>query len=105
LARRVTVDEAVWLALTKQLEMAKVQEAKEIPVVHVLDPPNIPGKKTSPVRSLIVISGFILSLLIAFISLNLASFWESMDPEDERKKLVLDAFSPFAGAAQRLRKH
>ena len=105
LARRVTVGEAVWQALTKQLEMAKVQEAKEIPVVHVLDPPNIPGRKTSPMRRAIVISGFILSLLIAFISVILANFWESMDPEDERKKLVLDALSPFAMAARRSRQH
>ena len=105
LARRVTVGEAVWQALTKQLEMAKVQEAKEIPVVHVLDPPNIPGRKTSPMRRAIVVSGFILSLLIAFISVILANFWESIDPEDERKKLVLDALSPFARAARRFRKH
>ena len=105
LARRVTVGEAVWQALTKQLEMAKVQEAKEIPVVHVLDPPNIPGRRTSPLRTVIVISGFILSLLIAFVVLNLVSLWESLDTDDERKKLVLDAISPFARAAQRFRQH
>jgi uncharacterized protein involved in exopolysaccharide biosynthesis len=91
LARRVKVDEAVWENLTKQYEMAKVQEAKEIPVVRVLDRANIPERRTSPVRRAIVMSGAMLSFLIACISVNVAFYWETMDVEDERKKLVLDA--------------
>jgi len=91
LARRMKVDEAVWELLTKQYEMAKVQEAKEIPVVRVLDRANIPERKTSPVRRAIVMSGVMLSFLIALISVNVSSYWSTMDAEDERKKLVLDA--------------
>src|SRR6266851_8092631 len=42
LYRRARVQEAVFEVLTKEYEMAKVQEAKEIPTVKVLDSPNIP---------------------------------------------------------------
>jgi uncharacterized protein involved in exopolysaccharide biosynthesis len=91
LARRVNVDELVWQDLTKQYEMAKVQEAKEIPVVRVLDKANIPERKSSPVRRAIVMSGAMLSFLIALISVNVSSHWGTMGAEDERKKLVLDA--------------
>lgn len=91
LARRVHVDEVVWENLTKQYEMAKVEEAREIPVVRVLDKANIPERKSSPVRRSIVMSGAILSFLIALISVNVSSHWATMGAEDERKKLVLDA--------------
>ena len=36
-------------------------------------------------------SGVMLSFLIALISVNVSSYWSTMDAEDERKKLVLDA--------------
>lgn len=48
LYRRTRVQEAVFEALTKEYEMAKVQEVKEIPAVKVLDYPNIPEKKSFP---------------------------------------------------------
>ena len=42
LYRRAKIQEAVYEALTKQYEMAKVQEAKETPTVRVLDSPTLP---------------------------------------------------------------
>src|SRR5262249_6717712 len=42
LYRRVAVQEVVYETLTKQCELAKVQEAKEIPSVKVLDPAEVP---------------------------------------------------------------
>jgi capsule polysaccharide export protein KpsE/RkpR len=45
LYRRTRVQEAVFETLTKEYEMAKVQEAKEIPTVKVLDTPNVPDRK------------------------------------------------------------
>ena len=53
LYRRTKIQEAVLETLTKEYEMAKVQEAKEIPTVKVLDPANIPDKKSFPPRTLI----------------------------------------------------
>jgi capsule polysaccharide export protein KpsE/RkpR len=51
LARKTRVEEVLWEALTKQYEAAKVQEAKEIPTVRVLDVADVPERKSSPIRS------------------------------------------------------
>ena len=50
LYRRVKVPEAVYEALMKQYELAKVQEAKEIPTISVLDAPLVPERKSFPPR-------------------------------------------------------
>src|SRR5437588_6940153 len=57
LYRRTRVQEAVFESLTKEYELAKVQEVKEIPTVKVLDSPNIPDKKSFPTRRLIMLLG------------------------------------------------
>ena len=57
LYRRTRVQEAVFESLTKEYELAKVQEAKEIPTVKVLDSPNIPDKKSFPPRLAIMLLG------------------------------------------------
>jgi uncharacterized protein involved in exopolysaccharide biosynthesis len=88
LERRVSIEEALWEALTKQYEAAKVQEAKEIPTVRILDVANVPQHKSAPARALIVIFGTMLSTFAACILVLAASLWEKMDTHDERKKLV-----------------
>ena len=47
--------------LTQEYEMAKVQEAKEIPSVKVLDPPNVPERKSFPPRAVITLLGAVLA--------------------------------------------
>jgi uncharacterized protein involved in exopolysaccharide biosynthesis len=88
LSRKVHVDEAVWEALTKQYESARVQEAKEIPIVRVLDAASLPEHKSAPSRSLIVILGGMLSFFVASIYVLARAAWEDMDEHDERKKMV-----------------
>lgn len=88
LERRMSVEEALWIALTKQYEAAKVQEAKEIPTVRVLDAANVPERKSSPARTQIVILGAMLSVLVACISVIAMSAWNKLDAQDERKKQV-----------------
>ena len=46
LYRRIKIQEAVYETLTKQYELAKVQEAKEIPTVKVLDPGELPREES-----------------------------------------------------------
>jgi uncharacterized protein involved in exopolysaccharide biosynthesis len=90
LDRKMRVEEALWDALTKQYEAARVQEAKEIPTVRVLDVANVPQRKSAPARSHIVILGAMLSLIAAFMAVFTTSIWEKMDAGDERKKLVTE---------------
>jgi capsule polysaccharide export protein KpsE/RkpR len=50
LARKVAMQETIYETLTKQYELAKVQEAKEIPPIRVLDEPELPERKSTPHR-------------------------------------------------------
>jgi uncharacterized protein involved in exopolysaccharide biosynthesis len=88
LDRKVLVEEALWEALSKQYEAAKVQEAKEIPTVRVLDSADLPQRKTSPARTAIVILGVMASLFLACTFVISANAWKNMKDQDERKKLV-----------------
>jgi len=63
--------EAIYEILAKQFEMAKMDEAKDSPLIQVLDKANVPEKKSKPKRSTIVIltalaAGF-MGILWAFI--------------------------------------
>jgi capsule polysaccharide export protein KpsE/RkpR len=69
LFRRVKIHEAVYETLTKQYELAKVAEAKETPVVKILDPGNLPEKKSSPHRILIMLTGLVLGFAISSVSI------------------------------------
>jgi len=48
LYRQTKIEETVYELLTQQYELAKVQEAKEIPAVKVLDAAVVPTKKSFP---------------------------------------------------------
>lgn len=67
LARQVAVQEALYTTLQKQYELARVQEAKEIPAVKVLDVPDVAERKSSPHRGTIVGIGAVLSALFASV--------------------------------------
>lgn len=75
LYRQVTVNESIYETLTKQYEIAKVEEAKEIPLVKVLDSPSIPDKKSGPHRSYILIFGFLLSTFVSFAWVVVSTLW------------------------------
>jgi capsule polysaccharide export protein KpsE/RkpR len=66
--RRAKIEETVYELLTQQYELAKVEEAKEIPSVKVLDPAKVPERKSFPPRLLIV-------LLITFMVTGSAVLW------------------------------
>ena len=57
--------ETVYELLTKELEIAKLDEAREGEVVQVVDSAVIPDKKSSPHRTLIVIATTVLAFFVA----------------------------------------
>jgi capsule polysaccharide export protein KpsE/RkpR len=88
LYRRVKVQEAIFELLTQQYEMSRLEEAKDIPVVHVIDPPGIPEKKSFPPR--VILSGVLTLLAFAATSafLLLRERWANVDNADPRKRLA-----------------
>lgn len=65
LTRRVKVQEAVYEVLMKQYELAKVQEAKEIPTISILDAPLVPEKKVYPPNLLFTLLSGCLAFFFA----------------------------------------
>ena len=63
LFRQVTLDQTIYETLTKQYELARVQEAKDIPPIRELDFPQAAERHSYPHRSIVLILAFILSLL------------------------------------------
>jgi hypothetical protein len=57
LARQAKIEDAMYQFLTQQYEVARVQEAKEIPTIRVLDQANVPLRKSGPHRFLIAVVG------------------------------------------------
>ena len=62
LYRQTKIEDTVYELLTQQYELAKIEEAKEIPTVKVLDAADVPEKKSSPHRWTITICGVSLAL-------------------------------------------
>jgi uncharacterized protein involved in exopolysaccharide biosynthesis len=88
LARAAKIDESVYEVLTKQYELAKVQEAKEIPSIKVLDEPVVPERKAFPPRVTIIVLG-----TLGFFAIGLAwtigrAAFDSLGTNDPRRILV-----------------
>ena len=83
LLRRVKVEESVFEILTKQYEGAKVQEAKEIPVVKVLDEPELPERKSSPRRGLITLAGMLGGFLAGCLWILAPTLWATITEDDD----------------------
>ncbi len=96
LYRRTRIQEAVLETLTKEYELAKVQEAKEIPTVKVLDVANIPDKKVFPPRLLIIFLGTALAIVGVVIWLFGNAIWADIDSNDPRKVFALEVFSTLS---------
>jgi uncharacterized protein involved in exopolysaccharide biosynthesis len=92
LSRRVRVQETVFELLTQQYENARIEEAKDVPAVNVIDPPGLPEKKFFPPRLL-------LTLFLTFFSFACASslvlarhYWSVMALDDPRKSFFSEVF-------------
>ncbi len=88
LYRRAKIQETVFELLTQQYELAKIEEAKEIPTVKVIDPGDYPEKKSWPPRILIVVLGIILAIAAAMTWFKVTEDWKQL-PNDNPNKLRL----------------
>ena len=88
LYRRTKIQETVFELLTQQYELAKVQEAKEIPSVKVLDAAVVPTKKSFPPRAAFTVLGAGLFFLGACAWIFANRTYASIDPQDPRKLLA-----------------
>ncbi|HET7101713.1 MAG TPA: GNVR domain-containing protein [Terriglobia bacterium] len=93
LLRRTKVQEAIFETLTQQDELAKVQEAKEVPSVKVLDLPRVPQKKSFPPRLLIMLLGATLAVIFYTTWILARSAWDATDRSDPRKAVAVEVWA------------
>lgn len=100
LYREVQVQEAVFELLTQQYELARIQEAKDVPVVSVIDAPGIPERKSFPPRRLVIVLLTAISMGATSALLIAMYRWMLVPDDDPRKvlaKQVRDAvYAPWA---------
>ena len=66
LEREVRVKEEVFLTLTRQLELAKIEEQDQRVSIEVLQPPQPPLQRSAPRRTQMVAMGGLVGLMLAF---------------------------------------
>jgi uncharacterized protein involved in exopolysaccharide biosynthesis len=89
--RNVKYQEAVWEILAKQYEMAKLDEAKDYPLIQILDVAFVPEKKSKPHRTWIVemftLIAFLFVVVWAIINESIAR--AKQRPEHEERLMAL----------------
>jgi len=99
LYRRTKVEEVVFETLTKQYEIAKVEEARETPSVKVLDPADVPEQKSFPPRMLLMLCGTLLVMAAASGWILARERWQQIDPADPGKVLAIDVYQTVRSTA------
>ena len=98
LYRQVRVQETVFELLTQQYELARIQEAKDVPVLSVIDFPGIPEKKSFPPRLMLAALLTLVSTSIAAALLLAWQRWLQISPSDPRRVLARRIYSTLYGA-------
>ena len=102
LYRRTKVQEAVFETLTKQYEMARVEEAREVPTVKVLDVADVPERKSFPPRLIIMIFGTFFVVAMSAIWILAEKRWQRLEPNDPGKKLGEEMMVSFRSTSKRI---
>jgi uncharacterized protein involved in exopolysaccharide biosynthesis len=97
--RRAKIQETVFELLTEQFELAKVEEAKETPSVKVLDPAQVPERKSFPPRMLIIFLGTCMVFSVSVVWVLGENQWSAVDPHDPRKILAKEVVATLKARA------
>ena len=68
LQRNVLMNQEIMIQLQKQYEIAKIEEARDMPVLDVIDKPMKPIDKSKPKRKLIVLAGGMAAVFFAILA-------------------------------------
>jgi capsule polysaccharide export protein KpsE/RkpR len=90
LYQQTKVQETVYQLLTQEYEMAKIQEAKEIPTIKVMDEAAIPERKSFPPRLGFMILGTVLAAITGAFWVLGVVFWQAIETDDPTKSFTLE---------------
>jgi uncharacterized protein involved in exopolysaccharide biosynthesis len=104
LYRQTRIQETVYEFLTQQYEMAKIQEAKELPTVRVMDLAVPPERKSGPIRTLVVILSVLAGLALASFWVMGHNAWAQLPGDDPRRILAAEVSGDLQASLKRLRR-
>jgi uncharacterized protein involved in exopolysaccharide biosynthesis len=102
LYRRVKAQEAAFELLTQQYELARIEEARDVPAVSVIDAPGIPEKKSFPPRLLLTALLTFLSMVTAAALILFRDYWSRVESGDPRKSLAEEILPVLRRRFQRI---
>jgi capsule polysaccharide export protein KpsE/RkpR len=104
LYRRMKIQETVYELLNQQYELTRIQEAKEIPTIRVIDPANVPERKSWPPRLMIITLLTACSLIVTAGCIVGSAYWEKVDPHNPGKLLAKQVWKAASRDSRRLMK-
>lgn len=104
LYRQAKIQESVYEFLTQQLEMAKIQEAKELPTVRVMDPAIRPERKSGPIRTLIAGLSVLLGLTLASFWIVGQHAWQRLPEGDPHRLLITEVGRDLQAAVRKMKR-
>jgi capsule polysaccharide export protein KpsE/RkpR len=88
LYRNVRIHETVFDLLSEEYETARIEEAKSIPTLGIVDFPSFPERKSGPHRTLIVLVSTLISIVMTAVFLLARRSWLAMGEQDARRILA-----------------
>jgi uncharacterized protein involved in exopolysaccharide biosynthesis len=85
LMREAKIQEEVFKLITTQYELAKIEEAKDVDTIQILDRAAPPDYKSSPKRAIIVILSTIVAFFLAVFLAFLAEYIHRLKTEDQER--------------------
>ncbi|WP_281184348.1 GNVR domain-containing protein [Trichlorobacter lovleyi] len=105
LMREFKIQEAIVELLTKQYEMAKLSEAKDVVSVQVIQAARVPDKKSKPKRAIIVLASTFAAGFMAVLYAFIREAATRMPPEDRARWQKIRSLLPdLSGLSSRLRR-
>lgn len=95
--REFKTQEALFEQLTKQFELAKLNEARDVSALQVLDEAVAPTVKSKPKRSLIVLLATVTAFFCSIFGVFVQEYFSKLAPEDAAilKNMKADLFGSF----------
>jgi tyrosine-protein kinase Etk/Wzc len=82
--RELKTQEAIFEQLTKQYEMAKLNEAKDSSSFQILDQAVVPVKKSKPARAIIVILATVTAFFVSVFAVLVQEYLTKVSDEDRK---------------------
>jgi uncharacterized protein involved in exopolysaccharide biosynthesis len=95
LMRELKIQETLVELLTKQYEVVKLNESKDVAPFQVLQQAKVPELKSKPRRSLIVIMAALATLLLMFPIAFVRDFFDNLDEEEKQRWTALKRLLPL----------